>query len=151
MSLTVSQFREKFRVDDLLVFRNDGWSVSIRPKAPTLGACVISANHHRESLGAISASESADLVDAVAWFEGRLREAFDASRFNYLALMMVDPLLHFHALPRYDSDRTFANMTWHDNAWPMPPDLNLDQSNGDILVHVRERLAAEPRLGSAHR
>ena len=35
-----SQFREKFRVDELTVFESADWTVSVRPKQPVLGSLV---------------------------------------------------------------------------------------------------------------
>ena len=48
---------------------------------------------------------------------------FDFQKINYLALMMVDPHVHFHVIPRYSSSREFGGATCLDAAWPKPPDL----------------------------
>lgn len=143
MTDTLAQFRAKFRVDELLLFRNDGWSVSVRPAACTLGACVISANRSHASLATIDAGEAAELVEAVAWFERRARAAFGADKFNHLALMMVDRHLHFHALPRYASDRDFAGIAWRDAGWPKTPDLSVDQATGDALARIKDALTVD--------
>lgn len=140
MTETLAEFRAKFRVDELLLYGNEGWSVSLRPGACTLGACVISANRFRDSLGAIDGGEAADLAEAVRWFEARVRAAFGADKFNHLALMMVDRHLHFHALPRYAGERAFAGATWRDGGWPGQPDLSANQAEGDALLVVRDAL-----------
>jgi diadenosine tetraphosphate (Ap4A) HIT family hydrolase len=138
----LAEFRDKFRVDELLLFRNGGWSVSLRPGACTLGAAVISANRFHRSPGEIDAAEAADLTEAVAWFENRARAAFAADKFNHLALMMVDAHLHFHALPRYAATRDFAGLTWQDAGWPKLPDLSADNGADDrALAEVRAALA----------
>jgi diadenosine tetraphosphate (Ap4A) HIT family hydrolase len=36
---------------------------------------------------------------------------------------MVDPHVHFHVLPRYSLQRTFAGVTFTDPGWPRLPDL----------------------------
>lgn len=143
MTETLAEFREKFRVDGLLLFRNGGWSLSLRPGACTLGACVLSANRFHDALGGIDAGEAADLAEAAAWFEGRAREVFAADKFNYLALMMVDRHLHFHALPRYADPREFGGVTWRDGGWPKQPDLSADQAEDRLLLQVRDALAAD--------
>ena len=140
MTETLAEFRAKFRVDELLLHRNRGWSVSLRPAACTLGACVISANRFHGSLGSIDADEAAALGEAVRWFEERARAAFGADKFNHLALMMVDRHLHFHALPRYAAERTFAGATWRDAGWPGQPDLSASQGQGDALLAVRDAM-----------
>ena len=38
-------------------------------------------------------------------------------------LMMVDPHVHFHVLPRYDGERSGAGLTVADAGWPAQPDL----------------------------
>ncbi len=48
---------------------------------------------------------------------------FDFQKINYLALMMVDPHVHFHVIPRYSGSREFAGSTFADATWPKPPDV----------------------------
>jgi diadenosine tetraphosphate (Ap4A) HIT family hydrolase len=38
-------------------------------------------------------------------------------------LMMVDPDVHFHVLPRYSGARDFAGTRFADDGWPGPPKL----------------------------
>ena len=98
--------------------------VQVRPKQATLGASVLIARRHTESLGDLSADEGAALADAVSNMETRLRDEFQYDKINYLVLMMVDRHLHFHVIPRYSSTRTFADIEWPDPAWPKgPPDM----------------------------
>jgi diadenosine tetraphosphate (Ap4A) HIT family hydrolase len=44
-------------------------------------------------------------------------------RINYLMLMMVDPDVHFHVLPRYSQQRELAGQLFPDTGWPGPPAL----------------------------
>ena len=138
MPQTLDEFRVKFRVDELELRRNAGWTSSLRPAACTLGACVFSANRPHTSLATLDRQEAADLVELVAWFEGAARARFAAEKFNYLALMMVDDHLHFHALPRYAAERNVGDATFRDAAWPGPPDLKGE--NPDRLAEVRAML-----------
>ena len=64
-----------------------------------------------------------ELSVATAELERALRAAFDYQKLNYLALMMVDPHVHFHVIPRYSEAREFEGSTFLDAAWPKPPDL----------------------------
>ncbi len=145
MPQTLDEFRDKFRVEELLLHRNDGWTVSLRPGACTLGACVISANRPHTSLADIDAGEAAALVAAVGWFERHARAAFGADKFNYLALMMVDDHLHFHALPRYADARELGGVSWTDPGWPGQPDLKHAATSDDrALAAVMAALAGAP-------
>src|SRR3546814_9403513 len=53
---------------------------------------------------------------------------------NYLMLMMVDPHVHFHVLPRYDGERSGAGLTVADAGWPAQPDLRQAVKLGDAEV-----------------
>ncbi len=144
MPQTLTEFRDKFQVEENLLHRNDGWTVSLRPGACTLDACVVSANRSRGSLADLDAGEAAALVDAVGWFEDRARAAFGADKFNHLALMMVDDHLHFHALPRYAGRRAFGGADWIDPGWPGQPELkHVNVADPGVLAAVRAALVGE--------
>jgi diadenosine tetraphosphate (Ap4A) HIT family hydrolase len=38
-------------------------------------------------------------------------------------LMMVDPDVHFHVIPRYSGTRSFLGADYRDAGWPGPPNL----------------------------
>ncbi len=65
----------------------------------------------------------ADLQLVVKRVEAALRDVVGYERINYLMLMMVDPDVHFHVIPRYSSPREFAAVAFPDNGWPGPPAL----------------------------
>ena len=44
-------------------------------------------------------------------------------KINYLMLMMVDPNVHFHVLPRYADQQEFDGVSYDDSGWPGQPDL----------------------------
>jgi diadenosine tetraphosphate (Ap4A) HIT family hydrolase len=73
--------------------------------------------------GEIGAGASAELHRVVARVEKVLGEAFQNDKINYLMLMMVDPDVHFHVLPRYASAREYAGTTFTDESWPGPPQI----------------------------
>jgi diadenosine tetraphosphate (Ap4A) HIT family hydrolase len=55
--------------------------------------------------------------------ERALGSAVDYAKINYLMLMMVDPHVHFHVLPRYEGTRDAAGLMIADAGWPGQPDL----------------------------
>ena len=70
-------------------------------------------------------------------------------RINYLMLMMVDPDVHFHVIPRYDGSRSFGALAFADAGWPGPPALEpavaLDAAAIDSLVaRLRDAWQAAP-------
>ena len=71
-----------------------------------------------------------------------LRAAFAYDKINYLMLMMVDPHVHFHVLPRYAEDRSFAGAAFADAGWPAAPDL---KAVNETSAEQRARVIAELR------
>jgi len=89
--------------------------------------------------GQISAAASTELGQAVAAIESALAEAFAFDRINYLMLMMVDPNVHFHVIPRYSQARSACGLTIADPGWPAMPQLGEAQ---DISPDERDALRA---------
>lgn len=113
----------KFGYPASLLREYESWVVLLRPVQPTLGSLVLACREEANSLGAVSAAAWSELAVATADLERVLRSAFDYQKINYLALMMVDPHVHFHVIPRYAASREFGGATCLDAAWPKPPDL----------------------------
>lgn len=116
------------------------WSVLIRPKQATLGACVIVAHAAAEALGDLPSKAHEEFGRVVAELEAAWDAAFAPAKRNYLCLMMVDPHVHYHALPRYDGPRAFVGADRMDAGWPGPPDLSA--SVGDVADAARAALSA---------
>jgi diadenosine tetraphosphate (Ap4A) HIT family hydrolase len=89
----------------------------------------------------------ADLAAAVAVVEHATRAAFGYDKINYLMLMMVDPDVHFHVLPRYGGERRFADLSFLDAGWPGPPDLG---AAATLPPELRTRLVRHLRENWRH-
>ncbi len=122
----------KFGYPGSLLHEYRSWVVLLRPAQPTLGSMVLGCKEDATALGAVSAEAWAEVAMATAHLEHALRVTFDHQKINYLALMMVDPHVHFHVIPRYSAPREFDGSTFADPVWPKPPDvtsaLNLSQA-----------------------
>ena len=114
---------EKFGFPATLVAEFEHWVVLLRPAQPTLGALVLAAKPDATAFGDLSAAAHAELKAATSAIETALGKAVGYSKINYLMLMMVDPHVHFHVLPRYDGERSGAGLTVADAGWPGQPDL----------------------------
>ena len=105
---------------------------------PTLGALVLAAKSDATAFGDLPAEAHAELKTATAAIEAALGEAVGYAKINYLMLMMVDPHVHFHVLPRYDGERSGAGLTVGDAGWPGQPDLGqaikLDETQIAALI-----------------
>ena len=60
---------------------------------------------------------------------------------NYLTLMMIDPHVHTHVIPRYSSLLKFNSKDYVDANWPGPPIINeyISLSDEDF-VSLLERI-----------
>jgi diadenosine tetraphosphate (Ap4A) HIT family hydrolase len=114
---------EKLGFPATLVAEFEHWVVLLRPAQPTLGALVLAAKSDATAFGDLSAAAHAELKAATSAIETALGKAVGYSKINYLMLMMVDPHVHFHVLPRYDGERSGAGLTVADAGWPGQPDL----------------------------
>jgi diadenosine tetraphosphate (Ap4A) HIT family hydrolase len=142
-------FNAKFRIPELTVKGYRHWIWSVRPMQATLGASVVSARRYVAHFGEMTSEQTAELAAVVRDLEAGLKAAFAYDKINYLMLMMVDPHVHFHVLPRYASPREFLGRTWVDANWPKPPDVaagpELTAEQGRALV---ARILAHPSTGS---
>ena len=114
---------EKFGFPATLVAELEHWVVLLRPAQPTLGALVLAAKSDATAFGDLSAAAHAELKAATSAIETALGKAVGYAKINYLMLMMVDPHVHFHVLPRYEGERSGAGLTVADAGWPAQPDL----------------------------
>ena len=115
------------------------WTVLLRPKQPTLGSLALVCREPVQAFSELSPGAFADLRGVVHRIEGALREVTKYERINYLMLMMVDPDVHFHVIPRYAGSRSFAGQEYPDAGWPGPPQLDTAVSPG---ADARDRLIA---------
>lgn len=100
------------------------WVVLLRPSQPTLGSLILAARSDAMAFADLPAAAFAELARAVADIETVLRARVDYQKINYLMLMMVDPNVHFHVIPRYEGDRKAEGLTIPDKGWPKPPALS---------------------------
>merc|ERR1711865_168223 len=105
------------------------WVVVVRPDQPTLGSLVLICKEAGRSFGDISAEAFAEQKQVISDIESVLKQPPFGYRFiNYLMLMMQDPHVHYHVVPRYFKDKTFKGGTFPDK--PGPPDLSVKAKLG---------------------
>ncbi len=131
----------KFGYPDSCVKEFDRWVVLLRPQQVTVGALVLACKEPATALSDTSLEAMTELHHAVVQVERALRAAFAYDKINYLMLMMVDPDVHFHVLPRYAKERVFHGQTFSDYAWPGPPDLSrVNQIDASTSHAIRAHL-----------
>lgn len=119
------------------------WVVLLRPQQVTLGALVLVCKQAVTSFGALSPDAGAELVMIAADLEQALAASFKHDKINYLMLMMVDPDVHFHVLPRYATARLLGDLEFTDLAWPGPPRLDqINPTDADGIARIHAALLA---------
>jgi diadenosine tetraphosphate (Ap4A) HIT family hydrolase len=128
------------------IIEYEHWVVLIRPLQVTPYCCVLAARTDALSLAGLSRDEAAELPSVINGFESAVRQLAPAVKFNYLALMMVDPNPHFHAIPRYAAELSIDGSAHRDPDFPRPSDLSrVPETDADTLERWRARLAAHWR------
>jgi len=113
----------KFGYPRTLIREYDHWCVLVRPQQPTLGSLVLVCKEDETSFSQISQSAFGELKQVTREIETGLAAFRGFEKINYLMLMMVDPDVHFHVLPRYSSIQEFEGRKFPDNGWPAAPQL----------------------------
>jgi diadenosine tetraphosphate (Ap4A) HIT family hydrolase len=121
-----------------LVADYDHWVVLLRPAQPTLGSLILAAKSDATAFGDLDAGAFAELPSVIRDIERALSDAIAYAKINYLMLMMVDPHVHFHVLPRYEGERSACGISVPDAGWPKAPALaqaiELDPAQLDALT-----------------
>ena len=143
---------EAFGYPNTLIHEYEHWCVLLRPVQVTLGSLVLACKDDAQKFSAISAAAFAEQASVVADIEQVLAGFVEFEKMNYMMLMMVDPDVHYHVLPRYSAPRAFAapgfeGVEFADAGWPALPALGeptatTAEQNASLVEHLR---AAWPR------
>jgi diadenosine tetraphosphate (Ap4A) HIT family hydrolase len=114
---------EKFGYPATLLREFEHWLVLLRPAQVTLGSLVLAAKSDATAYADLPREAFAEQADVVKAVERVLAGFCRYERINYLMLMMVDPNVHFHVIPRYSEPRQWSGMDFPDAGWPGPPQL----------------------------
>lgn len=129
---------EKFGHPATLVADYRYWCVLVRPAQVTLGALVLGAKAQSMSFAGLPDEAYAELATVTRAIETGLRSFRPFDRINYLMLMMLDPHVHFHVIPRYATPQDMGRHTFPDPGWPGPPDLKSapvpDEETGKAIL-----------------
>ena len=128
----------RFGYPATLIAEYEYWVVLLRPAQPTLGSLVLAAKSEATAFSDLGPHVVAGLHEAVADIERTLAVRVGYEKINYLMLMMMDPHVHLHVLPRYDGERSACGVTVRDAGWPKVPALGeaveLDAAQTEALA-----------------
>ncbi len=114
---------EKFGYPATLIRDYRHWVVLLRPAQPTLGSLLLAAKSDATAFGDLPPEAHAELATVTKQIEAALSAAVGYQKLNYLMLMMVDPHVHFHVIPRYEGEREQGGVSVTDAGWAGPPAL----------------------------
>ncbi len=114
---------EKFGYPATLLHELQHWLILLRPAQVTLGSLVLASKSDATAYSDLPAETFTEQAEAVRAIERALASFVRYERINYLMLMMVDPNVHFHVIPRYSEARSWSGVEFPDAGWPGPPQL----------------------------
>lgn len=117
------------------------WVVLLRDKQVTPGSVIIMDKTVKaRSLGGISPEAWSEFGIVSKDVESWLTEAFGAEKFNYLALMMKDPEVHFHVIPRYSQPVKIGDNEYTDKDWPLKTEMNAQTMPEEDVEIIKKKL-----------
>lgn len=134
-----NQTAVRFGYPDTLIREYDHWLVLLREPQPTLGSLILCEKSDATEFANISTESFQEMSVVVGDIERALKAAFSYEKINYLMLMMVDPNVHFHVIPRYSEPQSACGLTIADPGWPVVPQLGVAQ---EITAAERDALKA---------
>jgi diadenosine tetraphosphate (Ap4A) HIT family hydrolase len=133
----------KFGFPSTLIGDLTWWAALYRPKQVTLGSLILAAKRPVTSFSDLPPETFPDLGEAVRLIERTLAAFSRYEKINYLMLMMVDPHVHFHVLPRFRTTQEWNGLSFPDSGWPGPPVLaNPVTPDAATLNALREKIAS---------
>ena len=113
----------RFGYPATIIYEYEHWVVLLREQQVTLGSLVLCAKSEATEFSALTLNAFEEMNEVVSDIERVLKAAFDYEKINYLMLMMVDPNVHFHVIPRYAVERSACGLIIPDTGWPKAPKL----------------------------
>ena len=109
----------------------------LRPVQLTLGSLILAAHEPAHAFSELSEASFTELHRVTAQLESALAKAFNYDKLNYLMLMMIDPDVHFHVIPRYEKTKYFNGLEFIDFGWPGAPNLTRpNETNAETNCHI---------------
>lgn len=129
-----------FGYPNTLIKEFNHWVILLRPEQITVGTLVIAAKSDATNLGSLTDQEWAEFASVSSYAENLLRSVFGAAKFNYLALMMRDPNVHFHLVPRYAGPVSIGGTQFTDPDWPNKTEFQPIEVSQGLFESIKAEL-----------
>ncbi|MGB7969105.1 MAG: HIT family protein [Methanobacterium sp.] len=104
-----------------LITERKYWNIFLAPSQRYLGTCVIAIKRHCPNLSELEDVEWIEFSNIVAEMETVIKKLFNPTLFNWSCFKNAayrssnpDPEVHWHLIPRYDSEIEFHGIKFHD-------------------------------------
>ena len=121
----------KFKYPSSLLREYDNWYLLLRDPQATFGSMIIINKDLKQRYSEIDIHSHMELFEVIEDIETKIYEFLNYDKINYLMLMMVDPEVHYHVIPRYKKEVIFNGNDFLDYGWPRPPILS-HSNNPDL-------------------
>lgn len=133
MTNTYKEFHQKYNISKLKIFENNNWIVSLRPEQKTPFSLLLTIKSDKNELRSLNEFEMIDLIESYDFIETLSYDKLGAIKVNYLCLMMVDSIVHYHVFPRFSKELIIEKDVLIDEYFPKPVNL-LDGKNLNIKL-----------------
>ena len=131
----------KFGYPDTVVQEYENWCIVLRPEQVTLGSMILICKDDVNKFSNISNDAFQEYPFIIKVIENTLFNLFAYDKINYLMLMMEDPTLHYHVIPRYKNERVVVEKIYKDTGYPGIPDLKYDNNcNEDESLRIKKMI-----------
>ena len=131
---------QNFEYKNFIIKDYKHWSLLLRNKQITLGSMVLIEKDFKKKYGNISTNSHIEFGLIIKDLEITLKKLFSYEKINYLMLMMVDPEVHYHIIPRYCKKIKFSQKIFIDRGWPGLPDFkfinSIDNKTKENLIRL---------------
>lgn len=131
-----TDYLKRFEPQKYTIKTFDYWTIILRKRQITIGAAIICLNREVASFALVEPREFAELSRVFQWYEHVVKKLYKASKFNYIAAMMKDEFVHFHAFPRYKEPIFLCGATYKDIYWPDAIHLDQIDTNEQLLNSI---------------
>ena len=133
MTNSYKEFHQKYNISKLKIYENNNWIVSLRPEQKTPFSLLLTIKSDKNELRSLNESEMIDLIDSYDFIENLAYDKLGAIKVNYICLMMLDSIVHYHVFPRFSEELIIENDVLIDEYFPKPVNL-LDGKNLNLKL-----------------
>jgi len=139
--MKINETLKKFGYPDTLIIEYEHWCILLRYEQVTLGSLMLVCKDDVTKFSDISNGSFIEYGNVIHNIEKKLQERFQYDKINYLMLMMVDPNVHFHVIPRYFGSKEFKNIVFNDPGWPGIPEISkYNKISSELFFDLKEEL-----------